>query len=160
MSIAELSPADVKSIVFMVCLTVLLLARILYAHRRNKLLVRDQHTSLTFDRELERLSSETQHFVAVNAVLALTEQFERDPELITRLDGYADQVVAAALTYRVNSLGEQHKIAMDQLANQRRLQGERGSLYDKGVARLERSTEHLCQQLEEARNAVQRKKFW
>jgi len=111
------------------------------------------------DNTLERLTKGVQHYDAVNAVLALTEQFQQNPELVQELQGYTDQVLAAALSYRVDSLGKQLATAMDQLATARSNQGSFGSYgshrhYDSEVKRLENSVQDVQQQLEAACAAV------
>lgn len=108
------------------------------------------------DNTLERLTKGVQHYDAVNAVLALTEQFQQNPELVQELQGYTDQVLAAALSYRVDSLGKQLATAMDQLATARSNQGSFDSYrhYDNKVKRLENSVQDVQLQLEAARAAV------
>lgn len=68
---------------------------------------------------IEHLGAAVQHHVEVNAVLALTRQFESDPGRIEQLGNYSRQTVAAALAYHVDSLGSQLKVAEDQLSSAR-----------------------------------------
>lgn len=52
------------------------------------------------------LSRESSYYVQVNAVLALTESFTDNPDMLENLAAYSRKTVAAALLFRVNSLGE------------------------------------------------------
>lgn len=68
------------------------------------------------DDALDHLNQEAKHYVQVNAVLALVEQFEERPELIANLQDYSRQVVAAALLTRVNAIGNDIKVAQRELS--------------------------------------------
>jgi hypothetical protein len=68
------------------------------------------------DQAIERLGEATQHHVQVNAVLALTEQFQQRPELINRLGEYSRQVVAAAIMTRINGIANDIKVVQGVLS--------------------------------------------
>ena len=97
---------------------------------------------------LQRMGEGVQHYVQVNAVLALTANFENNPQLVHNLSGYSDQVVAAALAYRLDSLGGQLKSAMAQLKHKRKDQCEFGSVYNRDVQRLEEIVAELQTQMD------------
>ncbi len=110
--------------------------------------------SIAIGDALEQVKQDTRHYVAVNAVLGLTERFTQNQELVQRLAEYSDQVVAAALTYRLNSLGEQYQTIMGHLEKLRDQQGAHGKIYDDAVDHLERQAAHVLQQLQEAQAAT------
>lgn len=58
----------------------------------------------TIDQAVARLGQATQHYVEVNAILALVDQFEERPELMTRLGEYSRQVVAACILQQLNTV--------------------------------------------------------
>ncbi len=106
------------------------------------------------DQSLQKLAKDTKHYVAVNAVLALTEQFTDDPELIPRLVQYSDQVVAAAMLYRINSLGEQYRMIMKHLEGARSDQTKYGKSYEGNVRRLEQLEADVSSQLSAAQAII------
>jgi len=102
------------------------------------------------DQATENLSQSVQHYTHVNAVLALTETFTDQPELLDRLSGYSKQVVAAALMYRVNELGEDLRVAQDSLSY-----AERYPHYAVTIKARRASVDRLITELQEANTAVQ-----
>lgn len=110
----------------------------------------------TTNEQLEALSRGVQHHIEVNAVLALTESFTEDQELLKRLSEYSQAVCGAALLHRVNSLGSDLKKVEETLSTFRNRQANSAAPnWKNDVERCEQLANQLREELEEANNAVQ-----
>jgi hypothetical protein len=113
------------------------------------------------DDAIERFGQAAQHHAEVNAVLALTQQFQSDPDLLARLPEYSREVVAAALLFRVNTIGNDIKQVQMELSRARASRASSaGSTvmephYRGSVENIEQQLEHLLAELAEAHAAVQ-----
>lgn len=104
---------------------------------------------------IKQLGDTTKHYVQVNAVLAMTESFADNPQLLLQLRGYSDQVVAAALLTRVNGLGQQIEVTQSNLnsceSNLARVGAHHGKTR---VDELTNRLNHLLKELESANQMV------
>ena len=107
-----------------------------------------QRMAKSIDDAIERLGAATRHFTEVNAVLALTEQFQDRPELMQRLSEFSSQTIAAALMVRINGVASDIKMAQAQLSRHRKGALDGYSTYPAAVARDEQMLQHLHQELD------------
>lgn len=104
--------------------------------------------------QVKELAQSVQHYVEVNAVLAQTESFIANPELLKQLPEHGREVYAAALMQRLNSRASQ-------LANNERLLATayedlaRDAVYANKVKRLEGVEKTLLGEVEAANAALQ-----
>lgn len=93
------------------------------------------HYALEINEAIARLGEATQHYTTVNAVLALTEQFQERPELMEKLTEYSRQVVAAALLTRANGIANDIKVVQRELSQDERNLAQYGTHYQQDVRR-------------------------
>lgn len=105
---------------------------------------------------LREMDAAIRHHVTVNAVVSSIAQLRERPEAIEQLISYPRDVVAAAMLYRINCLGEQQRAACDRLTVLRSCQlGAEGSNFDADVRRVGTLVETLGQELAAARAAAE-----
>lgn len=109
------------------------------------------------EQALSRLSDGVKHHVEVSAVLAILDKFDGRPELIERLAAYSDQVVAAALLFRINNAAANLKRVLEDLHTMRGLlAGDTTSqYYQRQIRDLEEARETLTEQLFAAHQEAQ-----
>jgi hypothetical protein len=95
-----------------------------------------------------------EHYLDVHAILGLTEEFKEDSQLVPRLRVYSQQIVAAVLTHRLNSLGQQYKAVMRALTKVRARALQQPNVYGEDVRRLEAVEAEIRGQLYEAQGLV------
>ena len=103
---------------------------------------------------LEVLDSNVRHHVQVNAVLALLDQFQEQPELMSNLAEYSRREVAAALFYRVNSLGADLQLAQDRLSHWNQ-EDARYRHYEQEVVETQARVDRIKAELEAAHQAAE-----
>jgi hypothetical protein len=104
------------------------------------------------DAAVERLDTAIRHHVDVVAVLEAARQFTGEPDLPQHLSAYSDQVVAAALMYRVNTLAAQYQTAIGQLSMAREEHGRvGGSDLARRVSQRQALVDEILGQLQQAR---------
>jgi hypothetical protein len=112
------------------------------------------------DDAIKRFGQAVQHHVEVNAVLALTEQFQSDPNLLPKLSEYSRQAVSAALLYRVDQIGHdivavQEELSRARMSLARNVEATTSDYYRGRVDGIEALLAHLRAELAEANAAVQ-----
>jgi hypothetical protein len=95
------------------------------------------------------LNRAVRHHVEVNAVLALVDNYQERPQALENLRGYSRQVVAAALTFRLNSLSAQHQSLESGILQDRQIQAAAGtpSIYDRRIAELQERADQVLERL-------------
>lgn len=106
-----------------------------------------QRMAKSIDDAIERLGNATRHYTEIQAILALTEQFQDRPDLMQQLSEFSSQTVAAALMVRINGVSNDIKMAQAQLSNHRKGVLEGYSTYPAAVKRDEQMLLGLEQEL-------------
>ncbi len=97
----------------------------------------------SIEEAVKNLGTATRHYTEVQAVLALTEQFQSRPDLAAKLNEYSRQTVAAALMFRINGVASDIKMAQTQLSNHRKALADGLTSYQAKVTRDEQMLKHL-----------------
>lgn len=102
----------------------------------------------SIEEAVKNLGIATRHYTEVQAVLALTEQFQNHPDLAAKLNEYSRQTVASALMVRINSVAADIKMVQTKLSEHRKWLADGYTSYQAKVTRDEQMLKHLHQELE------------
>lgn len=130
-----------------IAITAILILVTLVVIARNLRDTSGQRIARSIDDAVERLGTATRHFTEVNAVLALTEQFQDRPDLVAKLNEYSRQTVAAALMTRINGVASDIKTVQSELAHDRKMVAQSYTSHQADVNRNEQMLLHLEQEL-------------
>ncbi len=111
---------------------------------------------LEIDDVIERLNQEIKQNVKVHAVMALLEQFEERPDLLSQLPKYSRQVLASALFARVNALHANIEVVQRELSKAEARMAEGQSEWISAITARTARLKELTAELEAADQAAQR----
>jgi hypothetical protein len=102
----------------------------------------------SIEEAVKNLGTATRHYTEVQAVLALTEQFQNRPDLAAKLNEYSRQTVAAALMVRINGVASDIKTVQSELTHHRMMLAKGHNSFQTNVNRAEQMLQRLQQELE------------
>lgn len=113
----------------------------------------DVQLSAGIDEAITRLGQATQHYVDVNAVVAMVRQLDEHPDALELIKSYPESVRAAAWLHCINTLGSSLQEAQSQLAQKNKMRGQFGGTWEGDVKRAQRYVDDIRAKLDAAVSA-------
>jgi len=113
---------------------------------------RNPNVAEVIDRKFAELDKLIKEYADVKAVVSLMERFKQNPEFIGQLGTYSEDMLAAALAYRIKQLSAQHKGIENEITGTHAYYNRYGGDRTDAVARLERDAARVLNRLTEMRD--------
>lgn len=140
------TPDPVLSVIAV--MVILILITLVVIARQLWLGLYGSRVTQSIEEAVKNLGTATRHYTEVEAVLALTEQFQHHPDLAAKLNEYSRQTVAAAMMFRINGVASDIKMVQTELSKHRKALADGLTSYQAKVTRDEQMLQRLHQELE------------